>query len=161
MDAYHFWKTAHVLSATILMGTGIGIAFFCWFGSRHALMRGDIGALRIVLRFTVLADAIFTAPAVVFQFTSGAALMHLLGWSWTSPWALSVFGLFVAVGICWLPVVWIQVRLHRLAIAAPATVKLPAEFARLFRVWFLLGIPAFGCVVVLVFMMVAKPLAIM
>ena len=39
-DTYLFWKTAHILSATILFGTGIGIAFFCWFGYRAALRSG-------------------------------------------------------------------------------------------------------------------------
>ncbi|HUF82377.1 MAG TPA: DUF2269 family protein, partial [Burkholderiales bacterium] len=79
--AFEFWKTAHVLSAAILFGTGLGIAFFCWFGFRRALRTRDIAGLRLVLRLTVLADAWFTAPAVLFQAASGLVLMHLLGWS--------------------------------------------------------------------------------
>ncbi|MEQ1515847.1 MAG: DUF2269 domain-containing protein [Usitatibacteraceae bacterium] len=160
MDAYTLWKTAHVLSATILVGTGIGIAFFCWFGSRDAIKRNDIGALRTVLRFTVVADAIFTAPAVVLQLLSGGALLQLAGWSWTSAWSISVLALFVLVGACWLPVVWIQVRLRRLADSAATIAQLPPEFAAKFRVWFLLGIPAFTAIVAIVYLMVAKPLAV-
>jgi len=160
MDPYLIWKTVHVLSATVLLGTGTGIAFFCWFGSRDAIRRGDIGALRVVLQFTVKADAVFTAPAVVLQLLSGAFLLNLSGWSWWSPWSLTVLGLFAFVGACWLPVVWIQVRLKRLAETAPSIAGLPPEFANLFRVWFLLGIPAFASVVTIVFLMVAKPLAV-
>ncbi len=160
MNSYLFWKFAHVSSATILMGTGIGIAFFCWFGSRQAIAHGEIGALRIVLRFTVIADAIFTAPAAIFQFVSGAVLLEHLGWSWHSPWTLSVLALFVLVGACWLPVVWIQIQLSRLANAAPTITQLPPRFLRLFRIWLLLGLPAFASVVMLVFMMVAKPMAV-
>ncbi len=160
MDAYIGWKVVHVLSATVLMGTGMGIAFFCWFGSRYALGRDDIGALRTVLRFTVIADAVFTAPAVVIQFVSGAALLHLAGWSWISPWTVTVLTLFLLMGACWLPVVWIQVKLSRLAASAPSVAALSPHFASWFRVWFILGIPAFSMVVAIVFMMVARPLAV-
>lgn len=160
MDTFLFWKTAHVLSATVLMGTGIGIAFFCWFGSRQAIAKNEIGALRIVLRFTVVADAVFTMPAVVFQFFSGVVLLEHLGWSWQAPWMRSVMALYIFVGACWLPVVWIQVKLSRLANTAPSVAALPPAFGKLFRIWFVLGIPAFASVMALVFMMVAKPLAV-
>lgn len=160
MDTYLIWKTLHVLSAAILMGTGIGIAFFCWFGSRAAIRDNNIGALRAVLRFTVIADSAFTAPAVVLQLLSGAVLLNLNGWSWLSPWSLTVMGLFAFVGACWLPVVWIQVRLNRLAKSAPSVAQLPSTFAAMFRVWFLLGIPAFASVVTIVFLMVARPLPV-
>ena len=78
-SAFLLWKTAHILSATILFGTGLGSAFFCWFGYRVALRTGEIAALRTVLRLTVIADACLTAPAVLFQAVSGVVLMHLLG----------------------------------------------------------------------------------
>ncbi len=160
MDSYVFWKFAHVLSATILVGTGIGIAFFCWFGSRQAILRGEIGALRLVLRFTVIADAVFTAPAVIVQFVSGVVLLEQLGWSWVSPWALTVLALFLLIGACWLPVLWIQMRLSQLANAAASVRELSPAFNRLFRLWFVLGIPAFASIVMLVFMMVVKPMAV-
>ncbi len=160
MDAFLIWKTLHVLSATVLLGTGIGIAFFCWFGSRHAIRARDIGTLRVVLRFTVLADGVFTAPSVVVQCISGAVLLQLHGWSWLSPWTLTVMGLFLFIGACWLPVVWIQYRLKQLADIAPDVAGLPMEFARLLRRWFLLGMPAFASVMVILFLMVAKPLSV-
>ena len=141
-------------------GTGIGIAFFAWVGSRRALRSDDIGALRNILRMTVLADFCFTAPAVIVQLLTGYALVKALGWSFASPWMMAVAGLFVLVGICWLPVVWIQMRLSTLAIGARAVESLPPAFHRLFAWWFALGIPAFAAMLGLFWMMVAKPLAI-
>jgi uncharacterized membrane protein len=160
VNALALWKTAHILSAAILFGTGIGIAFFCWFGSRRALRIGDIAGLRLVLRLTVLADAWFTAPAVVFQTVSGLVLMSLLGWPLVSPWSLAVWALFLLTGACWLPVVVIQMRLSHEANRTTSVDALSAQFHRMFRSWFLLAWPAFTAVVLLFYLMVAKPLAI-
>lgn len=153
------WKTVHILSATILFGTGLGIAFFCLFGYRAALRRGEIAALRSVLRLTVIADAYFTAPAVVLQAVSGAVLMHVLGLSYASPWALASIALFLLTGACWLPVVVIQVRLYREARRAASVQELSADFHRRFRVWCVLGVPAFTAVIILFYLMAAKPLS--
>lgn len=159
-DTYLVWKTMHVISATIVFGTGIGIAFFCWFGTRHALARVDLGALRLVLRFTVVADTVFTAPAVVVQLVTGMVLVTQLGWSFTSPWALASLGLFAFAGVCWLPVVWMQMQLARMAAAAPSVDQLPARFASLFQRWLMLGALAFPAVLGIFYLMVAKPLAV-
>lgn len=159
-SALAFWKTAHILSAAILFGTGLGTAFFCWFGYRRALRTGEIAALRATLRLTVIADACFTAPAVVFQAVSGLMLMKLLAWPLVSPWSVAVWCLFAVVGACWLPVVVIQVRLRRESERAASIEALPARFHRWFRWWFALGIPAFTAVVVIFYLMVAKPLTI-
>lgn len=158
--AYEFWKTAHVVSAAVLFGTGIGIAFYCWFGYRAAMRSGEIAALRATLRLTVIADAIFTAPAVLFQAASGAVLMHLLGFSFASPWSGAVWALFVFTGACWLPVVWIQLRQWREANDVVSVADLSDAFHRRFRVWFALGVPAFAAVLAIYWLMVAKPLAV-
>jgi uncharacterized membrane protein len=160
VTAISFWKTAHILSAAILFGTGLGIAFFAWFGSRRALKIGDIAGLRLVLRLTVQADAWLTAPAVVFQAVSGVVLLKLLGWPLSSPWSVAAWSLFIFTGACWLPVVVMQARLSREADRASSIGALPARFHRMFRVWFILGWPAFTAVVLLFYLMVAKPLPI-
>jgi uncharacterized membrane protein len=160
MSAITFWKTAHILSAAILFGTGLGIAFFCWFGSRRALRMGDIAGLRLLLRLTVRADAWFTAPAVAFQALSGLVLMDLLGWPLVSRWSLAVWALFLLTGACWLPVVVIQTRLSSEADRTTSVDALPARFHRMFRRWFLLAWPAFAAVMLLFYLMVAKPLAV-
>lgn len=159
METYAFWKTAHIVSAAILFGTGLGIAFFAWFGYRRALRVGEIDGLRAVLRLTVAADFCFTAPAVVFQLVSGIALARLDGWSLTSPWVLTVGSMFSAVGVCWLPVVAIQILLSKEAERARSISALSASFHRRFRVWFVLGVPAFLLVIALFYLMVARPLS--
>jgi len=153
------WKTAHILSAAILLGTGLGIAFFCWFSYRAALRSGEIAVLRSALRWTVIADACFTAPAVVFQAVSGLVLMSLMGWPLVSPWSAAVWSLFVLTGACWIPVVVIQIRLSREAERAASIQALPARYHRWFQFWFALGIPAFISVILIFYLMVAKPLA--
>ena len=159
-SALVYWKTAHVLSAAILFGTGAGNAFFCWFGYRQAIRTGDISVLRSTLRFTVIADALLTAPAVVFQAASGLVLMTSLGWPLLSSWAIAVWSLFVFIGACWLPVVWIQLRQRREANSADSIAALSAGFHARFRIWFALGVGAFAAVVAIYFLMVAKPIAV-
>lgn len=159
-DTYTLWKTLHVLSAAILFGTGLGIAFFCWFGCRSALRSNDIGAMRTVLRLTVAADYWFTVPAIVFQLLSGLVLMTQLGWPWISPWSVVVYGLFLLTGACWLPVVWLQIRLSREAAHAQSISALRARFHRWFRWWFALGVPAFAMVIIIFYLMVVKPLPV-
>ena len=157
---FAFWKTAHVLSAAVIFGTGLGIAFFTWFGTRAALRARDMGALRLVLRYTVVADAWFTAPAVAFQAASGVLLVERLGWPQLSAWTLAVWALFVLAGVCWLPVLRIQVLLARAAQGAGSVDALPDAFHRLFRWWVALGIPAFAAVIAIFWLMIAKPLPV-
>ena len=111
MDAHVFWKLVHLLSAAVLFGTGVGIAFFAWFGYKRAMAIGEIDGLRAVLRLTVIGDTFFTAPAVVMQLASGVILVNLNHWSLASPWAATALGLFGVVGLLWLPVVVIQIRM--------------------------------------------------
>jgi len=158
MSAYLAWKLLHVLSSTVLFGTGMGIAFFAWFGYRRAMAIGQIDGLRTVLRLTVLADACFTAPAVVVQFTSGVMLMRVAHWPLFGPWGTTTLALFVLVGLLWLPVVLIQVQMSREAARAESIAALSARFHRRFALWFVLGVPAFLLVIAIFYLMVAKPL---
>lgn len=105
-----------------------------------------------VSRMVVLADWAFTAPAVVIQFVSGLWLTHTLGISFGSQWFVAVVGLFLFVGLCWLPVVWIQLRLAQLAKEEHGG----AEYRRLMNVWIALGIPAFFAVIVIFYLMLTK-----
>jgi uncharacterized membrane protein len=147
-------KVAHILSGAVLFGTGAGIAFFML----RAHMSGEARTVAAVGRMVVLADFVFTATAVVIQPLSGLALIHLQGWSLTAPWLLAAYGLYVLIGCCWAPVVWIQYRMTRLAERAAAEgATLPAAYHRLFRWWFALGWPAFAGVLGIYVLMVAKP----
>ena len=159
-DAYLLWKTAHVVSAAILFGTGLGIAFFAWFGYRRAMRLKDIGSLRTVLRLMVIGDLVFTTPAVIFQVISGLVLIHLNGWSYTSLWSETVLGLYIAVGLFWLPVVALQITLSQNAEQVAQVDHLAAGFHRRFTAWFVLGIPAFLLVIALFYLMISKALPI-
>ena len=154
MDLYTLLKVAHVIGAAVLLGTGAGIAFFMLMAHRArepALIAHTAGVV-------VLADTLFTASAVILQPVTGAALAHLVGYPLWSGWIAWSLALYVVTGLCWLPVVWIQLRLRDLAVEAVATgTPLPARYFRLFKVWFVLGFPAFSAVIGIVWLMVAKP----
>ncbi|HEV8096628.1 MAG TPA: DUF2269 domain-containing protein, partial [Burkholderiales bacterium] len=130
-----------------------------WFGYRSALRTGEIGVLRATLRLTVVADTWLTAPAVAFQAASGVALVLVFGWPLVSPWSLAVWSLFLVAGVCWLPVLKLQVLLRNEAERASSVTELPATFHLWFRWWFALGVPAFAAVIAIYWLMVAKPLA--
>jgi uncharacterized membrane protein len=153
-DLYLWLKLIHVIGACVLFGTGLGIAFFMWMADRT----GDPGTIAATARVVVIADAVFTAAAVVLQPLSGAALAHVMGYSLHEPWIVASFGLYLLVGACWLPVVWIQLKLRDLACAArDAGMPLPERYRRLFRIWFWLGWPAFAGVIAIFALMIARP----
>jgi uncharacterized membrane protein len=109
------------------------------------------------LRLTVLGDWVFTSVAVLVQPLTGFLLMREAGWPLSSAWFAWVAALFVATGLCWLPVVWIQYRLRNYALQSTSTGQLPASFHREFLIWVALGLPAFAMVLMLYWLMVAKP----
>ncbi len=153
-SAYVLLKWAHIVSSTVLFGMGAGIAFFFIRAQRT----GDVRVIAAVGREVVLADAVFTAAAVVTQPVTGFAIVWVAGYPWTLPWILASVVLYVLIGCCWLPVVWLQIRMRDMVIAAAATGSaLSAEYRRCYRWWFGLGWPAFLGVLVVFYLMVAKP----
>lgn len=154
MDLYTWLKVVHVIGAAVLLGSGAAIAFFMLMAHRAQ----DSAIIAHTAGIVVLADTLFTASAVILQPVSGAALAHLAGYPLLSGWIGLSLLLYGVTGLCWLPVVWIQIRLRNLAVEAAATGSpLPAAYFRLFKVWFVLGFPAFGAVLGIVWLMVAKP----
>ena len=153
---YLFIKWLHLLGAAVLLGTGIGIAFFAWFGYRMALRDNNLGLLRGVLVLTVRADTVFTAVAALVQPVTGLVLWRMAGGHWSSPWLAWVLGAYVFVGACWLPVVVLQIRLRDAALAAPSINDLDERFHARFRLWFVLGCPAFVVMLALFALMLAR-----
>jgi uncharacterized membrane protein len=147
-------KLLHVLGAAVLFGTGAGIAFFMLMAHRSK----EPAIIAAVARMVVLADFLFTATAVALQPLTGLLLAYGKGWRLAESWILASLALYVFVGLCWLPVVAIQMRVAALAsAAAEAREPLPAEYRRLFRIWFALGWPAFAGVLAIFWLMIAKP----
>jgi uncharacterized membrane protein len=154
LDLYFFIKTLHILSATVLFGTGAGIAFFMFEGH----VSGVPAARRFAAAMTVRADFVFTLPAVIIQPLSGAWLVSRGGFDWTDRWLVITYAIYVLVGACWLPVVVIQQRMKATLEAESVKGRLDeALLSRLFGWWFALGWPAFGGVMVVFYLMVAKP----
>ena len=152
--SYALLKFVHVVSSTLLFGTGLGTAFFMWTTHRSR----DVAAIASAARITVRADWLFTTPAVIVQPLSGVWLMHVAGFPPTSSWLVAGIALYLVAGACWLPVVALQLRVRNLAAAALRDgTPLPPAYFRCMRWWFALGWPAFAAVMATFWLMVAKP----
>ena len=149
-----FLRWLHVIGATVLLGTGAGIAFFMLVA--HRTNNSEI--IAHTAKFVVLADWIFTATAAIVQPITGGLLAVQLGWHLDEPWLFISIGLYVFVGAFWLPVVWIQKQMQRLAEeAVMAEADLPPRYYRLFGIWFTCGFPAFFAMLVIIWLMTARP----
>ena len=154
MTPYFPLKAVHIVSSTVLFGTGLGTAFFKWAVDRSR----SVAAIRVVSAKVVLADWLFTSPAIVVQAVTGVALARLMGYPLTHGWVAYAIGLYCVAGLCWLPVVWLQMRMRDLARDSDAQgTQLPATYWVYARVWFWLGVPAFLALAVVFWLMVAKP----
>jgi len=151
---YLILKYLHVLGAMVILGTGAGIAFFMLMAHRS----GDAMFVARTARIVVLADVVFTATAAIAQPVTGYLLIREVGLSLEDGWILASLALFAVAGVFWLPVVCIQIRMRDLATkAAIAGKALPAAYHRLFRLWFAFGFPGFGSVLLITWLMIAKP----
>lgn len=152
--SYEVLLFLHVIGATVLLGTGAGIAFFMLMSHRS----GDPALIAHVAGIVVIADMVFTATAAIAQPISGYFLAHAAGWPLFEGWVGLSLMLYVLVGAFWLPVVWIQTRMRDIAREArDRGASLPDTYHRLFRIWFACGIPAFLAVLAIVWLMLTKP----
>jgi uncharacterized membrane protein len=147
-------KWLHIVSSTFLFGTGVGSAFYLLLAS----LSRDVRAIAVVSRHVVLADWLFTTPTIVIQPLTGFYLMHLAGFQMSSQWIIWSLVLYAVAVACWLPVVWLQMRMKQLAReAVEKNTALSPAYWRYTRIWVLLGIPAFFAFVAVFYLMVAKP----
>jgi uncharacterized membrane protein len=154
MDWMLAFRWLHVIGACVLLGAGAGIAFFMVMAQRTR----DARIIAHVANTVVIADWVFTATAVVAQPVTGGLLAMLKGWSFHEGWLQLSLVLYIFTGALWLPVVWIQHRLRRLAREAAASDGvLPMNYHRLYRAWFISGFPAFGAVLAIIWLMLARP----
>lgn len=151
---YLLVKWLHVLSSTLLFGTGIGSAFYCFMASRS----GQPKVVAWVTGRVVLADWLFTAPTVLLQPLTGWWLAQRMGLPLTDGWLGWTLLLYAFAVACWLPVVWIQLRMHHIARDAVARgTGLPPAYRRWFALWTALGFAAFVPFLTIFWLMVAKP----
>ena len=156
MEYYFLLKLLHILAAVVVTGTGGGIAFFMFMANRS----NNPQVIYITAKHVILADWIFTTPAVIIQIVTGIMLMGKLGYSFSAPWFYWVVGLFTFIGVCWLPVLRIQYKLRELAKLSVELNQVTAEFKSLMKTWTLLGIPAFAAILGIFWLMVFKPFSL-
>jgi uncharacterized membrane protein len=152
---YIIVKWLHVLSSTVLFGTGLGSAFYMFFTS----LSRDARAVAKVVRLVVIADWSFTTPTIILQPLTGLYLIHLAGFPLDGAWIVWSFVLYVLAGVCWLPVVWMQIKMRDIAVQAAAEdAPLPPRYFQYLKWWTALGVIAFVALVVVFYLMVAKPM---
>jgi uncharacterized membrane protein len=154
MTWYFIVKYLHVLGAIAILGTGTGIAFFMLMAHRS----GDAAFIARTAATVVIADLLFTASAVVLQPITGGVLMAMSSTALTEPWLASSLGLYAVAGLFWIPVIFMQIEMRDLARSAMAhDTPLPARYFVLYRRWFIFGVPGFGSVMTILWLMIAKP----
>lgn len=151
---YFTIKWLHILSATLMFGTGFGTAFYMFFANRS----GNVQAIAVVTRLVARADWWFTTPSIIFQPLSGLWMVHQVGFPLASRWIAWSLALYLLAGACWLPVVWLQLRMRDMAAqAARDGTALPPRYWRYEKIWTALGFPAFCALLVVYWLMVNKP----
>ncbi|WP_315800824.1 DUF2269 domain-containing protein [Bradyrhizobium sp. SZCCHNS3002] len=154
MTLYFLIKYLHVLGAIVILGTGTGIAFFMLM----AHLSGEAAFIARTAGVVVIADMLFTLSAVLLQPITGGTLMWLSSTAVTDGWLLTSLALYAVAGLFWVPVIFMQIELRDLArLADIGAEKLPPRYFIVFRRWFLCGIPGFGAVMAILWLMIAKP----
>jgi len=154
MTLYFLVKYLHVLGAIVILGTGAGIAFFMLMAHRSR----DAAFIARTAGTVVIADMLFTLTAVLLQPVTGWLLMMLSSTGFTELWISVSLGLYAVAGLFWVPVIFMQIEMRDLArVAAAQNAALPPRYFALFRRWFLFGIPGFGSVMLILWLMITKP----
>jgi uncharacterized membrane protein len=147
-------KLIHIVSAAVLFGTGLGVAYFMVMAYRTR----DAFIVAHTAGMVVIADAAFVANAAIVLPVTGVQLALAIGYSLSESWLVVTFALYGLIAVCWLPVLWLQVQMRDMArLAAEQGCKLPARYHRLFRIWFVLGWPAYVGMLAIFVLMIFKP----
>ena len=147
-------KWLHIISATLLFGTGLGSAYYKYMTDRA----GGIKAITITNRNVVIADWVFTTPTIILQPLSGIGLIYLYGYSFNETWIWLSIILFCIAGLCWLPVVYLQIVMRNMSERSlQNNTSLPKKYWRYAHIWFWLGVPAFISIIAVFGLMVFKP----
>jgi len=144
-------KLIHIFSAIILFGLGLGTVFYKMMADRS----GNHAAIAVTSKHVVLADWWFTTPTVILQPLTGILMAQQLNMSLSSDWMIQTIVLYLITGLCWLPVVYIQIRTRDIAIESLADNKpLPDSYQYYSKIWMWLGVPAFFTMLGITTMMV-------
>jgi len=153
MTLYFLVKYLHVLGAIVILGTGSGIAFFMLM----AHVSRDAAFIARTAATVVFADMLFTLTAVILQPVTGGILMAMSSTSLAERWLVTSLALYAVAGLFWIPVIFMQIEMRDLASAAAANHQpLPPRYFALFSRWVWFGIPGFGSVMIILWLMIAK-----
>lgn len=151
---YLVLKLIHIISSTVIFGTGVGTAF-CMFAANRTK---NVSNIYFATKHVVIADWIFTTPAVLIQLVTGIRLIEITEHSFTDPWIVKALFLYFFAGACWIPVVWMQIVMRDMAkIAMEQDQELPKRYWKFDRWWIILGSLAFPAVMIIFYLMVFKP----
>ena len=146
-------KANHMLSMVLLFGTGLGSAWYKWMADRS----GDVKHIAATNRQVVIADWLFTTPTIIIQPLTGIGMLLLMDIPLTTPWVFWSLVLYFIAGACWLPVVWLQIKMKDLSeLSRESQSELPGLYWRYAKLWFWLGVPAFTAMILIVCLMVFK-----
>jgi len=152
---YLLVKYIHIVSATILFGTGIGSAFYMFVANNSKNQQWIYFATKHV----VLADWLFTTPAAIIQLVTGLWLMKIMQYRFSDLWLMWALVLFIMSMSAWVVVVFLQLKMLELA---KKSYEEGSELPRIFWVmnysWISLGAVAFPMMLIIFFLMVFKPL---
>ncbi len=151
---YLIIKYSHIISMVLLFGTGLGSAFYKWMADRTK----NVSHIAVINRHVVLADWLFTTPTIILQPLTGFWMLYISGIPFSTSWIAISLALYALAGLCWLPVVWLQIRMRDMSIKANENnTDLPNVYWKYARIWFWLGMPAFVAMMLIVLLMVLKP----
>jgi len=154
MTLYFLIKYLHVLGAIVILGTGSGIAFFMLMAHRS----GNADFIARTASTVVFADMLFTLTAVILQPVSGGLLMMLSSTTFAEAWLVASIVLYAVAGLFWIPVVFMQIEMRDIArVTAITKASLPPRYFTLFRRWVACGVLGFGAVIIILWLMIAKP----
>lgn len=152
---YLWLKFIHIISSTVLFGTGIGTACVMLYGHRTR----DVRIIAGITQYVVLADWVFTGTSGLVQPITGLWMVYLAGYSFSSLWIWGSIAGYIIAAFCWFPVVYLQIKMRDFAIAADKTNSpLPPGYFTYFKYWFCLGWPAFISLIMVFYLMTNKPM---
>ncbi|WP_131781703.1 DUF2269 family protein [Legionella gresilensis] len=154
---YLWLKYIHILSSTLLFGTGIGTACIMLYGH----LKKNIVVMGAINEYVVLIDWISTGSTIIIQPVTGLAMVYIAGFPLSSLWILVSLVFYILALICWLIVVYLQIKIRNItSYAAKTNSPLPAAYYQYFKYWFMLGWPAFISFLIIFYLMTFKPYTI-
>lgn len=151
---YLWLKYIHILSSTILFGTGIGTASVMLYG----YFLSDLRVKAAIYNYVVKVDWLFTGVTGFLQLVTGLWMVHIAHFPFATLWITGGLIGYSFTAVCWFIVVYLQIKIRNIAISALDTqTPLPPRYSIYFKWWFTLGWPAFISLLLVFYFMIMKP----